>query len=458
MYLLRRFLVAFVLSFSACGWAQIANNTTLVGTVTDPSGGVVVAATVSAVNVATNVSYTGATNGDGYYSIPYVSPGIYDVTVQMNGFETVVIKGTIVQLNLAARTDITLRVGSTNSAVTISATNPPLSTDDAVIGETIDQSKVANLPIIGRRAMDLAATASNIIVGPKTSYTGVPPGVTYIGAGTREVHNSLTLDGITIMNSLGSSSAVTPNPDALSAVQTQTGNYTAQYGAYIGVHIDMDTKAGTNQFHGTVYDYIQNDFFNARPWLLSKASRTPVLRFNQFGGAIGGPVILPHMYNGRDKMFFMGSYEGLRQISQSQSTTTVLTQAMRNGDFSAITRSLVNPANGASYVGNRVTNISPIATKLLAYMPLANQSGTANNLNSTVPTNFTLDQTLDRVDYAIGEKVRLFARYSWQKLTYVAGFSYSHIYQLFADSQLQRGIRIYLCHHATVYQRFPFRL
>jgi hypothetical protein len=421
MYLLRRFLVALVLSFSASAWAQIANNTTLVGTVKDPSGGLVVGATVTAINVATNVSYTGLTNGEGYYSIPYVSPGVYDVTVQMAGFETVVIKGTIVQLNLAARTDITLRVGSTNSAVTISATNPPLSTDDAVIGETIDQSKVANLPIIGRRAMDLAATASNILIGPKTSYTGVPPGATYIGAGTREVHNSLTLDGITIMNSLGSSSSVTPNPDALSAVQTQTGNYTAQYGAYMGVHINMDTKAGTNQFHGTIYDYIQNDYFNARPWLLSKTSRTPVLRFNQFGGAIGGPVILPHMYNGRDRMFFMASYEGLRQISQSQSTATVLTQAMRNGDFSAIARSLVNPANGAPYVSNRVTNISPIATKLLAYMPLPNQPGTANNLNSTVPTNFTLDQTLDRVDYVIGAKVRLFARYSWQKLTYIAG-------------------------------------
>ncbi|QNI37679.1 carboxypeptidase-like regulatory domain-containing protein [Edaphobacter albus] len=176
MYLLHRFLLTLLLSFSVSIWAQIANNTTLVGTITDPSGGVIVGATVSAVNMATNVSYAGTTNREGYYSIPYVSPGTYDVSVEMVGFEKVVNKGTIVQLNLAARTDITLRVGSTNSAVTISATNPPLSTDDAVIGETIDEKKVANLPIIGRHAMDLAATASNIIVGPKTSYTGVPPG------------------------------------------------------------------------------------------------------------------------------------------------------------------------------------------------------------------------------------------------------------------------------------------
>jgi len=413
--------VAVALFLSIHVWAQIANNTALVGTITDPSGSAIVGATVTAVNVATNTAYSDITNGEGYYSISYVAPGTYDITVTMPGFDKVISRGTIVQLNLAARTDIALRVGATTTEVTISATNPPLSTDDAVLGETLDQHNVSTLPVVGRRAMDLAATASNIIVGPKTSYTGVPPGATYIGAGTREVHNSLTLDGITIMNSLGSSSAVTPNPDALSAVQTQTGNYTAQYGAYLGVHINMDTKSGTNQLHGTVYDYIQNDLFNARPWLLSKAARIPVLRFNQFGAVIDGPVTIPHLYEGRNRMFFMGSYEGLRQISQSQSTGTVMTEAMRKGDFSAISKVLVNPANGLPYLNNQVTNISPIATKLLSYMPLPNLSGTANNLNSTVPTNFTIDQTLDRLDYSAGENVRLFARYSWQKLTYVAG-------------------------------------
>lgn len=458
MHRLRRFLLALTLCLSSSVWAQIANNTTLVGTVTDSSGSVVAGAKVTAVNVATNVSYPGTTNSEGYYSIPYVSPGTYDINVEMTGFEKVVSKGTIVQLNLSARTDIALRVGSTTSEVTISATNPPLSTDDAVLGETIDQNKVTNLPIIGRRAMDLAATASNIIIGPKTSYTGVPPGATYIGAGTREVHNSLTLDGITIMNSLGSSSAVTPNPDALSAVQTQTGNYTAQYGAYMGVHINMDTKAGTNQLHGTAYDYVQNDFFNARPWLLSKTSRTPVLRFNQFGGVIGGPVVLPHLYDGRNKMFFMGSYEGLRQISQSQSTATVLTQAMRNGDFSAISRPLANPANGTLYTNNQVTNISPIATKLLAYMPLPNQPGTVSNLNSTVPTNFNLNQTLDRVDYTLGENVRLFARYSWQKLTYVAGslIPTSSSYSPTANSNAAFGYTHILTTHFINDFRFGF--
>lgn len=400
---------------------QVANNTVLVGTITDSSGSVVADAPVSAVNVDTKVVYTGKTNSDGYYSIPYITPGTYDITVEQEGFQKVTSKGVVVQLNLAARTDFQLVVGSANAEITVTAATPVLSTDDSVIGETVDEHRVANLPMAGRRAMDLAATAPNIIVGPKTSFTGNPPGANYIGAGTREVTNSLTLDGITIMNSLISSSSVTPNPDAISAVQTQTGNYTAQYGAYMGVHINMDTKRGSNNFHGTAYDYVQNDMFNARPWLLSKTSKMPTLRYNQFGGVIGGPIIFPHFYNGRDKAFFMGSYEGVRQISAAQSTATVLTPSMRSGDFSAISKSLINPATGVAYTNNQITNISPIAQKLLSYMPLPNLAGTVSNLNSTVPNNYNQDQTLDRVDYNLNDSVRLFGRYSWQKLTFVSG-------------------------------------
>jgi len=244
--------------------AQVANNTSLVGTVTDSSGSVIAGATVTGINEDTKVHYSGTTNAEGYYAIPFIAPGTYDISVEQAGFQKTISKGVTVQLNVAARTDVTLSVGSANTEVTVTAATPALSTDDALIGETIDQAKVTNLPLASRRAMDLAATASNIIIGPKTSFTGNPPGANYIGAGTREVTNSLTLDGITIMNSLTSSSPVTPNPDAISAVQTQTGNYTAQYGAYMGVHINMDTKRGTNDLHGTGYWFFRNRSLNAR--------------------------------------------------------------------------------------------------------------------------------------------------------------------------------------------------
>ncbi|MGI4757347.1 MAG: TonB-dependent receptor [Janthinobacterium lividum] len=413
---------------------QVANNTSLVGTVTDASGAVLAGAQVTGINRDTKVEYPGKTNGEGFYSIPFVIPGNYDIVVESPGFKKVTSTGVVVTLNLAVRTDVALAVGSSGEAVTVSASTPALSTDDAVIGETISQKQVENLPMNSRRVLELAATASNIIVGPKTSYTGVPPGANFIGAGTREVTNSLTLDGITIMNSLISSSPVTPNPDAVAAVQTQTGNYTAQYGAYMGVHINVDTKSGTNSLHGTVYDYVQNDFFNAKQFNTSAGARTPLLRFNQFGAEVGGPIYIPHLFNGRDRAFFMGSYEGVRRNSQATTTGQLLTDAMRTGDFSALCTTytagicnagagvqLKNPATGANYVNNQVTNISPIAAALLAYYPHPNQAGIGNNFNGPVSNVFNKNATLDRIDYNIGEKVRLFARYTYEKSNAING-------------------------------------
>ncbi len=414
--------------------AQVANNTMVVGTVTDAAGAVLAGAQVTAVNRDTKVAYPGKTNGSGFFSIPFVIPGTYDVTAELPGFRTVTSTGVVVTLNLAVRADLSLPVGATTEAVTVTAATPALSTDDAVIGETITTKQVENLPMNSRRVLELASTASNIIVGPKTSYTGVPPGANFIGAGTREVHNSLTLDGITIMNSLISSSPVTPNPDAVAAVQTQTGNYTAQYGAYLGVHINVDTKSGTNQIHGTAYDYVQNDFFNAKPFTALPTSRTPVLRFNQFGFELGGPIVVPRLFNGRDRAFFVGSYEGTRRISQASLTGQLITDAMRTGDFSALCTAytagvcntgagvrLKNPATGANYLNNQVTNISPIATALLAYYPHPNLAGTGTNFNGLVGSVFNKNETLDRVDYNIGEKIRLFARYTYEKSNAVNG-------------------------------------
>jgi hypothetical protein len=423
--------------------AQVANNTSLVGTVTDATGGVIAGAHVTGVNRDTKVSYSGDTNGEGYYSIPFVAPGTYNITVEKSGFQKTTSSGVTVQLNMAARTDFNMSVGSENTEITVSAATPALSTDDALIGDTIDTHQVTNLPVNTRRVMDLATTSSNVIQGPKTSFTGIPPGANYIGAGTREVTNSLTLDGITIMNSLVSSSPVTPNPDAVSAVQVQSGNYTAQYGAYMGIHINSDTKSGTNTLHGTAYDYVQNDFFNAKPWLASRGSKTPKMRFNQFGGVLSGPVVIPFLYNGRDKTFFMGSYEGLRQYQESLTNGigTVPTLKMRNGDFSELLDrnlmclpgdttqqcdkkviQLYNPANRTTpYLNNQIP-IDPIAAKLLQYYPLpTDNSKLTNNYNAALPLSLVQNQTLDRVDHNIGQNVRLFGRFLWQKLTFENG-------------------------------------
>lgn len=415
--------------------AQVSNNTALVGTVTDPSGSVVAGAKVVGINRETKVQYPGTTNGEGYYSITFINPGIYDVTVTMPGFRTVTASGVIVAINLSVRTDISLSVGSQASEVSISATTPPLSTDDALLGETIESQKVHDLPLNGRHAIDLATTASNITISGN-ALTGNPPGNRASGSGTRNINNSISLDGISIMNNLITTATLSPNPDALDSVQTQNGNYTAQYGDYLGVHINLVTKTGGNAFHGTAYDYIQNDAFNAKSWLATPTTKKSPLRYNLFGGVLSGPVLIPFLYNGRDKTFFLGSYEGLRNSGATFTTSTVLTNRMRQGDFGELTytsgpsagqfKQLYNPGTrfalcskpdfscAAAAYPNNIIPISPIAAKVLPYLSAPTAPGTTSNWTGNLPNAINEDSTVERVDHNIGDKIRLFGRFAWQ--------------------------------------------
>ena len=407
--------------------AQIANNTALVGTITDQSGNVVPNAKVTATNVDTKVEYTATTNPEGYYSIQYANPGTYDVAVEAAGFSKVTVQGVIVTINVSVRTDATLKVGSTVSEISVSANTPAISTDDALLGETIEAERVHDLPLNGRQAIFLAATTSNIVIAG-TALTGVPPGNRASGAGTRNVTNSISLDGISVVNNLTSTAALTPNPDALESVQTQNGNYTAQYGDYLGVHINMVTRTGGNQFHGTAYDYLQNDALNSKPFGSLATTRKSQVRFNQFGGMVSGPII-------RNKAFFLGSYEGIRQNNATLMQGQVLTAKERTGDFSELltpgfagakTIQLVDPTTREPIPGNRLDlagyTPSPQAQNVMQYLTLPTVTTfLANNFVGNVPANLNYDSTLDRVDYNLTENIRLFGRFSWQKMSSESG-------------------------------------
>ena len=429
--------------------AQIANNTSLVGTVLDSSGTAVNGAKVTAVEEATKVTYTGTTNDAGYYAITFIQSGSYDITVEQTGFSKVTTVGVPVTIDLAVRTDFNLKVGALTDSVTVlSANTPPLSTDDASLGETFGTKHVEDLPVQGHNALELAALASNVIIGSKTSYSGNPPGVDFIGAGQRETQNELTLDGVSIMNNLGNVTPARPSTDMVSEVQMQSGNYTAQYGSYLGVHVNVVSKAGTNTYHGVVYDYIKNTVFNAHNFFDTATTLKAPLNYNQWGFTLGGPIIIPKLYNGRNKTFFFGSYEKLNQKAQSPGTSTVMTAAMESGDFSALGTytpasgstaascsgiCLKDPATGTFYPlvngkSNQIpaaelnTGTALIAKKYEAYVPLPNIAGINNNLSNVYfPNNIFVAQTLERVDENIGERVRLFARFHWQNLTYANG-------------------------------------
>src|SRR5271165_827229 len=342
-----------MVAFATLTQAQVANSTALVGTVLDSSGSAVVGAKVTAVEESTGVVYPGTTNEQGYYSIKFIPSGKYDVTVDQTSFTKLTKTGIIVPVDQAVRTDFALKAGSETQTVTVSASTPPIQTDDATLGETFDTKTVEDLPLMGHNALEIAATASNVTIGPSSGYSGVPPGEDFIGAGQREIQSSMTLDGLSIMNNLITVAPARPSSDMISEVQMQSGNYPAQYGSYLGLHVNLVSKSGTNDLHGTVYDYIQNTALNAHDFFDAPGSPKLINHYNQYGFDLGGPVYIPKLYNGRNKTFFFASWERLNQVSQGTGIASTLTAAERAGDFSAIGVPITDPTTGLVYPNNQ---------------------------------------------------------------------------------------------------------
>ncbi len=431
-----RVFCALAFLFSTSVWAQIASTTSLVGTVTDASGQVIGGAKVTAVEVNRLDTYTATTNNQGYYSIEFVRVGTYRIVAEHAGFQKITETGINVEINQTVRTDITLQVGAVNQSVTVAAESSAIKTDDATVEEIIGSRNVADLPLNGRDPMQLATTTPGVIPGLKAT-NGVPPGEDFIGAGMREINNSMSLDGISIANNLVSTTPNRPMVDSISEVEVQTGTYSAQYGAYLGVHINMISKTGTNDIHGTVFEFVRNQDFDARPFFLAATAAKAPLRQNQFGFELDGPIIIPKLYNGKDKTFFMGSYEGLRQDSSTSQLYSMMTPQMFQGNFSQTPTVIKDPLNGnAPFAGNiiPVARLSPVALKLQQYYPATNLPGLTNNFATSAANNNTTDQTVDRIDQNLGDKVRVFFRYQRQQESLVAGASnvtqntYSSVY------------------------------
>ncbi|HLJ16604.1 MAG TPA: TonB-dependent receptor, partial [Bryobacteraceae bacterium] len=417
--------------------AQIATTTSLVGTVTDTSGQVISGAKVTAVERGTLDTYTAQTNDQGYYSIDFVRVGTYSISVEHPGFQKVTKTGITVEINQAVRTDVSLTVGALSQSITVEATVTAIKTDDATVSEVLTTRNVADLPLNGRDPMMLAVTTPGVILGQKSSATGTPPGEDFNGAGTREIQNSMSLDGISIMNNLITTTPTRPMVESIQEVEVQTGTYSAQYGAYLGVHINMVTKSGTNEFHGALVEFFRNQVLDARSFftLPSPANPTaskPPLRQNQFGYELDGPVFIPKIYNGKDKTFFMTSYEGFRQVQSSTALSTEMPAIFFTGNFSSVPASgitggaIKDPLNGnAPFPGNIIpaSRISPVALKLQQYFPASNLPGLASNLSVPVPSTASYNQTVDRIDQNIGDKVRLYARAHYQNWNVFGGNS-----------------------------------
>ncbi len=406
--------LALTLLITAYALAQLTSTTSLVGRVSDASGTSISNASVNAIDTLTGETLHTVTNAEGQYEFLFVKPGTYNIAIKQPGFDLTTITGVSVVTNQVVRNDVTLKIGQVSEQISVSADTPPINTEDASITETLSTKTTAELPTNSRDVLRLALTVPTVLPGRKTP-SGNPGGAQgFIGAGTREIQNSISLDGVSIMNNLITTATLRPSVDAIQEFQVQTGTYPAQYGGYLGVQINVISKSGTNQLHGTAFEFFRNDVLDARNYFQRPDLPKAPLRQNQFGFALTGPIVIPKLYNGHNRTFFLLNYEGLRNKQAIASIDSVFPVAYRTGDLSAFPKSIIDPVTKAPFPGNIIpaSRISPIALNILKYMPLPTGPGLTNNYNVNVPNSNQGDQTIDRVDQSIGEKIRLFFRYA----------------------------------------------
>jgi hypothetical protein len=389
--------------------AQLATQTALVGTVSDSGGGVLPGATVVSVNIGTKDTYETTTNAQGQYNIQFVQPGRYDITVSMTGFQTFKTTGVEVTTNQVVRTNAVLQVGAVSEEVLVEARAAVLATDRATVSDTINVEQLTELPSRGRNVWQMAETTPGVQRGTRTG--------TWIGAGQRDIQNSLTLDGINAAANLMPSTSMQPIAEAVEEVVVQTGSTSAEFGSYLGVHVNVVTKSGTNTLRGAVSHYFQGDELDARGFFEDRSAPANPRSYNQFAAQVDGPVAIPGLYEGHNRTFFMAAYQGIRQRERSASIGTVPTDLMRRGNFSEVGVQIRNPVTRLAYPGNIIpaSDLAPIALRLLQdYYPVPNRPGTAANLVGSRSEDVDQDQILLRVDQNIGNRARVYFRYNWQ--------------------------------------------
>jgi hypothetical protein len=412
---MRTLFVALRLSVSLLFAGLMAAQTpaaTLVGRIVDASRATVVDAAIRVRDVNTNEIRTARSSSEGEYTVSSLPPGTYEVTVEKAGFKLIRETNLELAVDQTARLDVVLQVGAVTESVEVQATVPLLNTETSSRGDVVAPREIEEMPLNGRDFNDLAF----MVAGVQTAEEG-GKGSPYVVNGARADASNVTIDGFNNQNPRDAGAQARPPLDSLQEFKLQTSGYSAEYGRLAGGVVTMALKSGGNQLHGSVLEYVRNDMFDARNFFDAGKSK---LRRNQFGASASGPVVIPKLYNGHDKTFFLASWESFRGISGSSSLGVIPTDLERAGNFS---RSL--DANGklvlikdplasgsctatnssACFPGNIIpaSRFSPIAQQLLRYFPSPNFTGVNNYLaNANSVDNW--DSFLFKVDQRVGAK------------------------------------------------------
>jgi hypothetical protein len=470
---------------------------TIAGSILDSSGAAVGGAAVTITGVDTGNTYKTVSTAEGVYRVADIQIGRYNVTVEAPGFKVSKQEGVLVQINTTAALNITLEPGNVKEEVTVSAEAPTLQTESSDIGTVVGNKQIEDLPLA------LNSTGQSFVRSPET-FVFLTPGTA--GPGTNSDHAAagiyeskltggqnfgaeILLDGISTQRSDSGTAfdQTAPTVEALTEFKVTTSTPTAQYGHTSGGIESFTTKSGTNGYHGSIFELFRNEALDANPWSNDFANakiietnvgcnnttlpctalnKKPRDRQNDFGGSLGGPVRIPHLYNGHDKTFFFFAWEQYRnRRTLSNDIITLPTAAERGGDFSALLgpglvdpttgNPIINPCNGLQvlqgqifdpsttqpnpsgpgvcrlpFPGNKITNISPVAQKVLGYLPATNLAGLPANGVNGLQLNFQNPQALDhvvttetsfRIDENVTDKNKMFFSYSSREQNYLNG-------------------------------------
>ena len=319
-----------------------STNSQINGQVTDESGAAVPGSKIIAVNVGTGVTYDATSDQSGLYNIPLMPPGDYRIDVNTSHFRSISRSGVKLDVNQTVKLDFKLQVGSNTETISVTEAAPVIDTESGSVSNVIDNRKVTQLPLNGRNIYSLNA----LVPGAAPDNTGR---IRFNGARARS--NEVLVDGVTQVPPETRSDPVSPPPvDSVDEFKIASSSYSAEFGSAAGGLINVATKAGTNEFHGTLWEFFRNDKLNTRNFFAPPTQPKPVLRQNQFGAAGGGPVLVPHVYNGRNRSFFFADFEKTYTRSQTVYNVTVPTAAMRGGNLSQYLGRVI----GTDALGNSV--------------------------------------------------------------------------------------------------------
>jgi hypothetical protein len=426
---IRRLLMRLFLALGvACGvgWAQTFQGS-ITGTLTDSTGAVIPGVLVTVQEVDKGFSRTVTTESDGTYGIPLLPPGRYRLVAQKEGFAKSVRGPITLLVNQHLLIDLALRVGPQATTITVESTLSPVETQTSSVGTTIDEQKVNEVPLNGRNFLELTLLVPGVSPGTAGSRISDRGGAINVN-GMRDSMNSYWLDGLDDTSVGVGQYTVAPPLDSVQEFRMETGVYEAKFGAHAGAEVNMVTKSGTNDLHGSIYEYARNTSFDARNFF--DPAVAPMHR-NQFGGTLGGPAVIPGVYDGHDRTFFFFAYEGTREHRGFYDNLLVPTAAERQGDFTDLldpecsTQTvLLNPLALMQGEVQTFTNIindnvlpqlDPVGQGLVNLYPspnIANASCGAANYRELVNRQVSYDTMTGRIDHRFNTKDSMFARYS----------------------------------------------